>query len=222
MQLLQMEPLLNPWRWSVSRQWPCAGLKHSSAHAIETTRLSMFAQQVSMKINEKTTEVMMTNVPNYSPVKVNGADLWTTEEFTFLDNTARHDGGAGSDIRNRLNKSRNALRMLNKVWKSFQYSTKTKLRLYQSFVLSPYCTAQNARGWLKAISKLNCLPSTPRTSEESCEYFGPRPSLANIFSPTATKTAWTPSSCTGAGDGSEMWWEESQATSPALHWTPEI
>ena len=29
----------------------------------------------------------------------------------------------------------------------------------------------------------NCLPSTPRTLEESCEYSGPRPSPTNIFSP---------------------------------------
>ena len=44
--------------------------------------------------------------------------------------TARHDGGAGSNIGNRLNKARDTLRMLNKVWKSSQYSTKTKLRRY--------------------------------------------------------------------------------------------
>ena len=30
-----------------------------------------------------------------------------------LGSTVRHDGGAGSDIRNRLNKARNAFRMLN-------------------------------------------------------------------------------------------------------------
>lgn len=85
----------------------------------------MFAQQVGLKISQKRTEVMMLNVPNPLPVKVNGEDLPTTEEFTYLSSTVRHDGGVGSNIRNRLNKARNAFRMLNNVWKSSQYSTKT-------------------------------------------------------------------------------------------------
>ena len=55
------------------------------------------------------------NAPNPSPVKVNGEDLPTTEEFTYLDIIVRHDGGAGSDIKNRLSKARNAFRMLNNV-----------------------------------------------------------------------------------------------------------
>jgi len=85
----------------------------------------LFAQQVGLKISQKRTEVMMLNVPNPLPVKVNGEDLPTTEEFTYLSSTVRHDGGVGSNIRNRLNKARNAFRMLNNVWKSSQYSTKT-------------------------------------------------------------------------------------------------
>ena len=87
----------------------------------------MFAQQEGLTFSQKT-EVMMLNVPKSSLIKVN-RDLPTTEEFTFLGSTVRHDGRAGSNIRNCLNKARNAFRMLNNVWKSSQYSTKTKLRL---------------------------------------------------------------------------------------------
>ena len=75
----------------------------------------MFPQQAGMKISQKKTEVMMLNVPNPSPVKVNGEDLPTTENFTYLGSIGMHDGGAGSDIRNCLNKFRNGLRMLNNV-----------------------------------------------------------------------------------------------------------
>ena len=89
-------------------------LSHTHQHMQEqTTRLSMFAQLVGLKISQKKTEVMMLNVSNPSPVKVYGEDLQTTEEFTYLGSTVRHDGGAGSDIRNRLNKATNAFRMLN-------------------------------------------------------------------------------------------------------------
>ena len=37
---------------------------------------------------------------------------------------------------NRLNKARNIFRSLNNVWKSSQYSKQTKLKLYQSCILS--------------------------------------------------------------------------------------
>jgi hypothetical protein len=112
-------------------------VSHTHQHMQEkTTRLSTYAQQVGLKISQKKTEVMLLNITNPTPIQVNGEDLPTTEEFTYLGSTVRHDGGAGSDIKNRLNKARNAFRMLNNVWRSSQYSTKTKLKIYQSCVLS--------------------------------------------------------------------------------------
>ena len=97
----------------------------------------------------------MLNVSYPSPVKVNGEDLQTTEEFTYLGSTVRHDGGAGSDIRNRLNKARNAFRMLNNMWKSSQYSTETKLKLYSSCVLSTLLYGSEC--WRMTASDLNQL-----------------------------------------------------------------
>lgn len=76
------------------------------------------------------------NSSNPSPVQVNGEDLPKTEEFTGLGSIVRCDGGAGNNVKNRFRKARNTLRMLNKVWRSHQYSTKTKLKLYQSCVIS--------------------------------------------------------------------------------------
>ena len=46
------------------------------------------------------------------------------------------DGGTYLDIQSRLNKARNSLNMMNKVWHSSAYSTLTKLKLYHSCVLS--------------------------------------------------------------------------------------
>ena len=68
----------------------------------------------------------MLNVPNPSPVKVNEKDLPKTEELAYLVSTARHDGGAGSDIWIRLNKARNAFGTLNNVWKSPHGSIKSE------------------------------------------------------------------------------------------------
>ena len=43
--------------------------------------------------------------------------------------------------------------------------------------------------WRKVTSS-SCLPSTPKTSEKYCIYYGLRPSPIVNFSPNATKTAW--------------------------------
>ena len=58
---------------------------------------------------------MLLNVSNPKPIHVDREDLTTPEEFTYLGSTVRYDRGAGSDIKNRLNKVRNAFRMLNNV-----------------------------------------------------------------------------------------------------------
>ena len=115
----------------------------------------MFAQHVGLKNSQKKTEVMMLNVPNLAPVKVNGEDLPTTDEFTYLGSSVRYYGRAGDDIRNRLDKTRNAFRMLNNVCKSSQYNTKTKLRLYQSSVLSTLLYGSEC--WLMTENYLNKL-----------------------------------------------------------------
>ena len=110
---------------------------HTHQHMQEKkTQLSTYAQQVAPKISQKKTEVMLLNVSNPKPVQVSGEDLPTTKEFTYLRSTIRHDGGAGSDIKNRLNRARKAFTMLNNVWNSSQFSTKTKLKIYQSCVMS--------------------------------------------------------------------------------------
>ncbi|RUS88980.1 hypothetical protein EGW08_003227 [Elysia chlorotica] len=56
---------------------------------------------------------MMLNISNHSPIEVNGENLPTTEEFTYLGSKVRHDGAAGTDIQSRLSKARNSFRMLN-------------------------------------------------------------------------------------------------------------
>ena len=97
----------------------------------KTNRLHTYAKQVGLKINKRKTEVMTLNVQNPAPVKVEEDPLPYTDQFTYLGSTVnvRHDGGAGSDIINRIGKARNVFRMLSPVWKSQQYKTHTKLKL---------------------------------------------------------------------------------------------
>ena len=89
-----------------------------------------------MKINQKKSEVMVININEPLPIEVSGVSLKTTKEFTYLGSKLTEDGGSNVDIRNRLNKARTAFVSMKNIWKSSQYGAKTKIRIYQSCVLS--------------------------------------------------------------------------------------
>ena len=69
-------------------------------------------------------------------MKVKGADLSLIEEFIFLGTVIRSESSTKEDIRNRLGKARNVFKSMINVWRSAQYGTNTKLKLYQSYVVS--------------------------------------------------------------------------------------
>ena len=99
---------------------------------------------------------MTLNVQDPAPEKVEEDPLPYTDQFTYLGSTVRHDGGAGSDIINRIGKARNAFRMLSPVWKSQQYKTHTKFKLYRSCVLSTLLYGSECWRMIeKDISKLS-------------------------------------------------------------------
>ena len=106
---------------------------------------------------------------------------------------------------------RNAFRMLNNVWRSSQYSIKTKLKIYQGCVMSSLLYGSEC--WRMTESVITKLSSTQRTTEESCKSFCPIPSPTYSYSPAAIKTACWPLTCEGDGDGSDTSWGESRTTS---------
>ena len=188
----------------------------------KTSRLNTIAQQVGLKISQKKTEVMTLNVTNPTPVTINGDNLPLTEEFTYLGSTVRYDGGADSDIRNRLGKARNAFRMLQNVWKSSQYSTKTKLRLYKSCVLTTLLYGSEC--WRMTESDLNKL-STFHTKNLR--------KILRIFWPKTISNQQLFTQCNQESMGTiimqKRWrWighimrqDTDSITRTALHWTPE-
>ena len=96
----------------------------------------------------------MTNI-NPSPIQLNGGNLPTTEEFTCLGSIVRHDGGAGKDIRKRLNKARNAFRMLDNKVEISTVQHQDKLRLYQNCVVSTLL--YGLKCWRLTVSDLTKL-----------------------------------------------------------------
>jgi hypothetical protein len=78
---------------------------------------------------------MTLNIGNPSPVMINDQILRHTEIFTYLGSIVTNEGGAENDIKQRLSKARIAFKNLQAVWRSSQYTTRTKLKLYTSCIL---------------------------------------------------------------------------------------
>ena len=73
---------------------------------------------------------------NTRPVQIDSEELLYTGRSTYLGSIISRDGGTDLDIPSRLNKARNSLNLMNKVWRSFTYSTRTKPKLYYICVLT--------------------------------------------------------------------------------------
>ena len=69
------------------------------------------------------------------PIQIDGEELPYIDRFTYLGSIIGRDGGTELEIQSRFNMARNSLNMMNKVWRSSTYSTRTKLKLYHSCVL---------------------------------------------------------------------------------------
>ena len=71
-----------------------------------------------------------------APITIDGDTLETVEEFTYLGSCLTSGNAVCKDIKSRLGKNRNAFFKLDQIWKSKQYSIRTKIKLYNINVLS--------------------------------------------------------------------------------------
>ena len=97
------------------------------------------------------------NVNASALVLLDDKALPSTDTFTYLGSAVRQDGGTNQNTQSRLSKARNAFTSLNAVWRSSQCSIETKLRLYQSCVLSTLlygseCWQMTKHGLAKLLS----------------------------------------------------------------------
>ena len=112
-------------------------LSSTKQHSQEKSQLlNTYAKQTGLNINRKKTQVMCINAANTTPVTIEGEPLELVEDFTYLGSNISKEDGAKKDIEARLNKARGTFSRLRNVWKSKQYSLKTKIKLYNSNVKS--------------------------------------------------------------------------------------
>ena len=102
----------------------------------KTDDLHINAKKTGLIISKKKSKIMCVNSDASRPINIDGEPLEHIEEFTYLGSVISTDNSAQKDIKARLNKARCAFSRLKNIWKSKQYSLKTKVRIYNSNVKS--------------------------------------------------------------------------------------
>jgi hypothetical protein len=165
-------------------------LSHSHLHIqSKTNRLYKYARHIGLKINTKKTEVMTFNIVNPLPVMINDQILPHTEIFTYLGSIVTNEGGVENDIKQRLTKARIAVKNLQAVWRSSQYTTRTKLKLYTSCILPTLLYGSEC--WRMTENDLDMLSVFHTKSlRRILKIFWQTPSQTRTFSTGANKRTW--------------------------------
>ena len=102
----------------------------------KTTRLCDFASQTGLQINARKTKEMRLNTTSNDRLVADCIHIEQVDNFTYLGAVVSTADPTQKDIKNRLAKARSAFHRLRPIWKSKQYTRKTKLRIYNSNVKS--------------------------------------------------------------------------------------
>ena len=95
------------------------------------------AKKAGLHITVKKTKVMHLNLTEPHPqIMIDGEELGAVDDFTYLGSNISADNSVQKDISARINKARNSYCSIRNIWKSNIYSLKTKLRLFNSNVIS--------------------------------------------------------------------------------------
>ena len=99
-------------------------------------RLNKHSKAIEMKTSIKKTKLMRYNAKDQTPLSIDGKDVEDVDSLTYLGSIVNKTGGAEQDITARVGKARSSFNKLTKVWKSSQYSIRTKTRIFNSNVLT--------------------------------------------------------------------------------------
>ena len=93
-------------------------------------------RKTGLQINQKKTKVKCMNLKERPQIKIDEEELEVVTDFTYLDSNISVDNSVQKYISARINKARNSYCSLRNIWKSNVYSLKTKVRLFNSNVIS--------------------------------------------------------------------------------------
>ena len=94
------------------------------------------AGRVGLRVNTRKTEIMKIRTEDTSQVMIEDEILQEVEKFVYLGCEVRKDGDIRNEVGIRIGKAGAAFRNMEKVWKENGMSLRTKLKLFNSIVLS--------------------------------------------------------------------------------------
>ena len=103
---------------------------------VKVDRVVSHVKSTGLKINASKTKVMRINARNTQAITAAGEEIEDVSSFIYLGGTVNNEGGTTEDIRRRLGHARSAYNKLTAIWNSSQIGRKTKIRLFNSNVIS--------------------------------------------------------------------------------------
>jgi len=95
--------------------------------------------------------------PDLLNVVVDGNPIDLVESFTYLGSIQTSDGYCRSDIARRIGLASSAISSLNNIWSTKHLSIETKVRVYQTLVLSILLYASET--WTSLASDMKAIES---------------------------------------------------------------
>ena len=106
----------------------------------EMDKLTTTAPQIGLKLNTAKTKLTRNNYKTDNPITINNINnsdtLEDVQDFAYLGSKITTDGDSAKDAMARIRKASQTFAMLKPIWKSKQLRLETKLRLYNSNILT--------------------------------------------------------------------------------------
>ena len=93
-------------------------------------------EKIGLKIHPGKTKVMKARSSVEQPITLNGEDLEEVGKFVYLGSNIKADGDSETEVNTRIAKASYTFAGLKPVWAANKISTKTKIRIYKTNVLS--------------------------------------------------------------------------------------
>ena len=102
----------------------------------KTDKIAENSKKIGLNINIPKTKILRINATSQEHVMVGDVNLEDVNTFEYLGSKIDESGGTDTDVKARICKARSAFASLNKIWNSRTLSVRTKLRLFNSNVMS--------------------------------------------------------------------------------------
>ena len=116
--------------------------------------------------------MFINSTPTAPSITVGSIPLERVEDLTYLGSIVSSDNAVGNDITGRLGKAQSSFASLRSIWKSKQYSLRTKVRIYNSNVKPVFLYGSECWGVIESdMKKLNLFHN--RCLRRICGIFWP-------------------------------------------------